>query len=99
MATSDDYDQGEDLGWFRDELRQRDRLIAELRQEQDEAADLIRRLRENAEDYTASIESWCKAFGMELTDNGWTWKPFWNEYARLNEKYRQPASKKREAAP
>jgi hypothetical protein len=24
-------------GWFRDELRQRDRLIADLRQEQDEA--------------------------------------------------------------
>ena len=54
MAQPDDYDQREDLDWFRDELRQRDRLIADLRQEQDEAADLIRRLR----DHTASIESW-----------------------------------------
>ena len=58
MAQPDDYDQSEDLDWFRDELRQRDRLIADLRQEQDEAADLIRRLREHAEDYKASIESW-----------------------------------------
>ncbi|MFZ0261179.1 MAG: hypothetical protein WAL36_14570 [Pseudolabrys sp.] len=47
MAQPDDYDQREDLDWFRDELRQRDRLIADLRQEQDEAADLIRRLREH----------------------------------------------------
>lgn len=37
MARADDYDAHEDPGWFRDELRQRDRLIADLRQEQDEA--------------------------------------------------------------
>jgi hypothetical protein len=61
-------------------LRQRDRLIAELRREQDEAND--------AEDYDASIEVWREAFGMEMTDNGsWTWKPFWDEYAKLTEKY------------
>ena len=51
----DDYDQREDPGWFRDELRQRDRLIADLRQEQDEAADLIRRLREHAEDFDREL--------------------------------------------
>ena len=32
MAGRDDYDDRDDPGWFRDELRQRDRLIAELRQ-------------------------------------------------------------------
>ena len=42
MAQADDYDQHEDPGWLRDQLRQRDRVIAELRQEQEEASDLIR---------------------------------------------------------
>jgi hypothetical protein len=40
----------DDPGWFREELRRRDREIAELRQEQREADDLVRRLRERAED-------------------------------------------------
>ena len=44
LAQADDYDQHEDPGWLRDQLRQRDRVIAELRQEQEEASDLIRRL-------------------------------------------------------
>jgi len=36
-------------GWFRDELRQRDRLIADLRQEQDEAGgDRVRSSPDNA---------------------------------------------------
>jgi transposase len=83
---ADDYDK-HDSDWLRDQLRQRDRKIAELRSEQDESSDLIRRLRENAEDYTASIESWCEAFGMVLTDKGWTWSPFWDEYAKLTEDY------------
>ena len=43
MAQPDDYDQREDPDWFRDELRQRDRLIAELRSELDEANDILRR--------------------------------------------------------
>jgi hypothetical protein len=85
--TDDDYDSRDDVGWFRDELRQRDRLIAEHRQEQDEANDLIRRFREHADDYDATLEGWCETFGMELTDKGWTWKPFWDEYAELHQKY------------
>jgi hypothetical protein len=36
MAQTDDYDSHDDPGWFRDQLRQRDRLIADLRREQDE---------------------------------------------------------------
>jgi hypothetical protein len=83
MAQPDDYDNHDDPGWFRDQLRQRDRQIAELRQEQDQANDLIRRLREHAEDYVASIESWRETFDMELTDDGWSWKPFWDEHWKL----------------
>ena len=83
---SDDYD-AHDPDWLRDQLRQRDRVIAELRSELDDASDLIRRFREHADDYSASLESWQEAFGMVLTDKGWTWKPFWDEYAKLNDKY------------
>jgi hypothetical protein len=85
---TDDYDTRDDIGWMRDELRQRDRLIAELRQEQDELNDQIRRFREHAEDYDATLESWQEAFGMVLTDDGqWTWEPFWKENWELVDKY------------
>jgi hypothetical protein len=88
MPDRDDYDAHDDIGWFRDQLRQRDRLIAEMRQARDEADDLVGRLRENAENYTASIESWCEAFGMEPTDTGgWAWKPFWNEHDKMVNDY------------
>jgi hypothetical protein len=83
MAQTDDCDQHEDPGWFRDQLRQRDGLIAELRSERDEQTDLIRRLREHAEDYVTSIESWRETFEMELTDEGWSWQPFWDEHWKL----------------
>ena len=84
MAKTDDYDKRDDLDWFRDELRQRDRLITDIREEKDEQTDLIRRLREHAEDYEATMERWRETFEMELTDKGsWTWKPFWDEYQGL----------------
>jgi hypothetical protein len=85
--TVDDYDQHDDLDWFREELRRRDREIRELRQQQREADDLIRRLREHAEDYKASIEAWCETFGMELTDDGWSWQPFWDGHWKLVDKW------------
>jgi hypothetical protein len=44
--ANDDYDSHDDIGWFRDELRQRDRLIAELQSELDEANDVFRRIDE-----------------------------------------------------
>ena len=44
MAQRDDYGEHDDLGWFRDLLRQRDREIAELRRVKDELTDLVRRL-------------------------------------------------------
>jgi transposase len=27
------------------------------------------------------------SFGMQLTDDGWTWKPFWSEYGDLVDRY------------
>jgi chromosome segregation ATPase len=70
-----------------DELRQRDRRIAELRDEIDELRDLVRRMTEDVEDADNVLEQWRETFDMKLTDNGWTWKPFWDEYAKLHEKY------------
>jgi hypothetical protein len=87
---TDDYDSHDDPGWFRDQLRQRDRLIAELRQEQDEATDLLRRFGEYEDDYNATLESWQEAFGMVLNNsNQWTWEPFWKENWELVDKYNE----------
>ena len=38
MAQTDDYDSHDDSSWFRDQLRQRDHLIAELTSELDKSA-------------------------------------------------------------
>jgi len=46
----DDYDRHFDRDWFRDQLRQRDRTIANLRREIDEANDPISRLRKRTGD-------------------------------------------------
>lgn len=72
------------IAQLEDEVKQRDRRIAELRQDLDEARDLIHRMEEHAEDYTNSIEAWKEAFGMEGDGHGgWTWKPFLEEYEKL----------------
>jgi hypothetical protein len=76
------------IGELQDELKAKDRRIEELRQEIDEERDLVRRLREHAEDYNNNIEAWCEAFGMEMTEDGsWTWKPFWKEHNELIDNY------------
>ena len=63
MAQTDDYEFHDDSAWFRDQLRQRDRLIAELTSELDKSADLIHRFNEyiNARKKLGEFE-------MELTD-------------------------------
>jgi hypothetical protein len=48
------------------------RLSPALREELDDARELIRRFKEHAEDYTSCIEQWKEAFGMEDTGHGWT---------------------------
>jgi hypothetical protein len=75
----DDYDDIDDLGRLRDRLRQQDRELAALRAQRDEQDELIRRMSEHAEDYVATLEAWRETFDMVLTDDGWTWKPFWDE--------------------
>jgi len=65
MAQTDDYDSHYGPIWFRDQLRQRDHLIAELTSELDKSADLIRRLNEYIHNATRKKLG---EFEMELTD-------------------------------
>ena len=65
MAQTDDYNSHDDPIWFRDQLRRRDRLIAELTSELDKSADLIRRLTEYIRNATRKKLG---EFEMELTD-------------------------------
>jgi len=75
-------------GELEDELRQRDKRIAELREEIDKQRELISRLREHAEDYDACVERWAEAFNMVMTDDGsWTWQPFWDNYKKTIDDY------------
>ena len=64
MAQTDDYDSHDGSIWFRDQLRQRDHLIAELTSELDKSADLIRRFNE----YIHATRKKLGEFEMELTD-------------------------------
>jgi len=66
MAQTDDYDSHDDSAWFRDQLRRRDRLIAELTSELDKSADLIRRVNE----YIHATRKKLGELEMELTDQG-----------------------------
>ena len=66
MAQTDDYDSHDDSAWFRDQLRQRDHLIAELTSELDKSADLIRRFNE----YIHATREKLGELEMELTDQG-----------------------------
>jgi len=71
----DDYDDHDDAGWFRDQLRQRDREIADLRREKDELNDLIWRLEEYIADCNGVMEAWRDTFDIKETDKGvWTWE-------------------------
>ena len=61
--------------------------VAELRDEVDELRQSKQRLIEACEEYEAITESWCETFSMELTDGGWTWKPFWDAHNKLVDAY------------
>jgi hypothetical protein len=76
------------IGALEDEIKRRDERIEELRQELDEQRDLIRRMEENVEDASNTIDSWAEAFGMVQTDDGaWTWEPFWEERLKMIDNY------------
>jgi hypothetical protein len=52
------------------DLKERDRRIADLKHELDEARDLIQRQDEQLQDVDGLIESWKEGFGMVLDDDG-----------------------------
>ncbi len=58
----------------KEELEQRDRRIAELKAEIDEARAVISDLKDHLSDVGAMMEQWKEGFGMVLRDDGvWTW--------------------------
>ena len=76
------------IGELQDEIKQRDRRIAELRIEIDEGRDLIRRMGEAVEEASHVTERWAEAFGMEMVAaGGWSWKPFWENYKDVIDKH------------
>jgi Helix-turn-helix domain of resolvase len=93
MHTANEADMAEDskrIGQLQDEIKQRDRRIAELRREIDELRELVRVCEEQGEETDEIFERWKETFGMEVTDDGsWTWKPFWDEYDALIAKYNE----------
>ena len=71
-----------------DELKQRDRRIADIKRELDESRDLVRRMEEHVEDRGGLFDSWIEAFGMIMTDDGgWTWGPFIDRHNELVDDY------------
>jgi predicted nucleic acid-binding Zn-ribbon protein len=86
MAHEDDKRRR--IGELEDVIKQRDQRIGELRDEVDELRELVTRLRDRSEEYDSSIEQWCEAFDMEMTEDGsWTWKPFLDEHNKLVDDY------------
>ena len=87
MAQTDDYDSHDDSAWFRDQLRRRDRLIAELTSELDKSADLIRRLNEYIHNATpkklGEFEMELADLDLETTlgDEDWKLVDDWNKLA------------------
>jgi hypothetical protein len=63
------------------ELRFRDERIRELRNEVDEARDLVRRMEEQAQEHDEYLESFVTTFGMELDAEGcWRWGALVTDY-------------------
>lgn len=84
----DDYDG--DAEWLIDQLRQRDRQVAELRIERDGSHELVSRMRERLEDNQALIESWVVALELEIGENGryrWPSDGVVDRHDRLVDKY------------
>jgi len=74
-------------GELEDELKARDRLVAELRDEIDELRDQVRGMEEHVEDARLLIENWAEAFDMEMTDDGWSLAPWCKTMEALADKY------------
>jgi len=71
-----------------DELKQRDRRIAELKRDLDKQSDLIVRQDEHLRDFGDTLDQWKQAFEMEPDENGvWVWKHSFVEGDEWYEKY------------
>jgi hypothetical protein len=73
MAKADDKPEGNPelrIADLERELRLKDERINELKDEIDEDRDLIRRLREHAEEHDEYLEGFISTFGLVLTDDG-----------------------------
>ena len=71
-----------------DDLKERDRRLADLRRELDEARDLIQRQDEQLQDTEALIENWKEAFDMTLGDDGlWQLPEFVATANQYHDKY------------
>jgi hypothetical protein len=76
------------IGALQDELKARDKRIAELRDELDETRELVKRMEEQIEDAHRVIERWCEAFEMEQTADGdWTYTPWVDTCLKLREEH------------
>lgn len=80
-------DKDKRIGELEDELKRRNERIAELRDEVDDLRKRQDRMREHVEESQRVIETWCDTFDIQLTDGGWTWKPFWDEHLRIVDKH------------
>jgi hypothetical protein len=64
----------ENIDDLKAQLADAERRTAEVKQERDEARDLIHRMQEQVEDSSAVIDRWVEAFEMQLNAAGeWTW--------------------------
>src|SRR5262245_47349533 len=71
-----------------DELKQRDRRIADLKHDLDKERDLVHRMDEHLRDYSDMIDAWKQAFEMEQNEEGaWIWKHSFVEGDEWFEKY------------
>jgi hypothetical protein len=71
-----------------DELKQRDRRIAELKHELDKTHDLIVRQDEHQRDADDMIDAWIQAFEMQQNEEGtWVWKQSFVEGDEWYEKH------------
>jgi hypothetical protein len=94
MAKLAEYGHGNtSIGELEDEIKHLKQRLEDVRKDLDDERDLVRRLRESTEGCDAIIESWCEAFDMEMTDDGWTWKPFLDQHNRLCDDYNELVKK------
>jgi hypothetical protein len=76
------------IGKLEDDLKAAERRIAELKDERDEANDLVRRQDEHVQKVHSVLEQWREAFGMVIGEDGdWTFQPWVDGCAAWRQKY------------